>query len=232
MPTTTCGREDKCAKMWLFSRFGFYSIVYKQGKTLIRARVREHLQNLIGFAVEHRLAGAARWEIAEWDRADYRWRIIMSKAASVRLVTLLADDVEHDNFKGACWSQVSAGKLDRPYERALHEVWEVMGRLQAGGPYGRREVEDVGMPRRWREFDGSWPTRSPALQGPAEQQFLQEYQQTTMPERAPDVGKRERKRMARDLAGLIDEPGADITTRGSNIVFTTRQQGKRGQVGP
>ena len=63
--------------MWLATKFGFYSIVQKQGQDggdstsfHVRARVRTDLESLL-------TATGLQREILEWPTADYRYRIVI-----------------------------------------------------------------------------------------------------------------------------------------------------------
>jgi hypothetical protein len=122
--------------MWLFTKHGFFSVVCaRQGdgrsgepidatRLMVRARVRSHLEAL-----------KARWpghlsscEILTSCEADYAFRIFVDKDVWSRVLSDLARETDYDNFKSAvAHHQGSAG---RPYEHALHDVWEVTRRLQ------------------------------------------------------------------------------------------------------
>jgi hypothetical protein len=126
--------------MWIFSIHGFYSIASasKPGgsldreRVMVRARCKDHLRNL-----QKRFATLAGVEIATMPHRDYRYRLIVPKNVWVKVVSELAEEQEWSNFK----NQVAKhqGKAGAPYARALHEVWEIMYRLQeSGGPENRR----------------------------------------------------------------------------------------------
>ena len=92
--------------MWIFSRYGFFSIVAARtgsdandridpGRVMVRARVREHLTALqdrfadrLGTAVIH-----------ESPTADYAYRLFVDKRAWADVLAALAEDVDYDNFK-------------------------------------------------------------------------------------------------------------------------------------
>lgn len=122
--------------MWLFTRYGFYSVVCaRQGdgghgqpidrnRFMVRARVRAHLE-----ALQERFPERLRdCEIHESRKTDYAYRMFVSKPAWGDVLSRLVDDVDYDNFK----SEVARyqGRDGADYEHALHEVWDVMYRLQ------------------------------------------------------------------------------------------------------
>ena len=120
--------------MWLFTKYGFYSVVCaRQGdgrlgrpvdtnRVMVRARVRDHLEALIGRFQDQ--LGAA--EIQAFPGSDYAWRIFVPKQSWTTAVAALAEEVDYDNFKSA----VAHMRGRDGYEQALHDVWEVMYRLQ------------------------------------------------------------------------------------------------------
>jgi hypothetical protein len=118
--------------MWCALRYGWYSIACAQdsdGKldpdtVMIRARRKAHLQNL-----QKRFPEIASVEVLVTPRNDYRFRLILPKSQwSSSILAEMAMEQDYSNFKGetARW-QGSAGT---DYVRALHQVWEVMYRLQ------------------------------------------------------------------------------------------------------
>jgi len=122
--------------MWLFTQHGFYSAVCaRQGdgkknqpvdpeRMMVRARVREHLVNLV-----ERFPGELRnCEILNSAGTDYAYRIFVAKAAWSAVAAKLADETDYDNFKAAVGRQ--QGSAGSAYLHALHDVWEVMHGLQ------------------------------------------------------------------------------------------------------
>ena len=117
--------------MWLFTRYGFYSIACARksddsidpAMVMIRARRRAHLKNL-----QQRFQALAGAKIVTLPDRDYRYRLIVPKAVWVGIVTELAPEQEWSNFKNeAARFQGAAGS---DYVHALHEVWRVMYSLQ------------------------------------------------------------------------------------------------------
>ncbi|MFZ4696084.1 MAG: hypothetical protein ACOYMV_13245 [Verrucomicrobiia bacterium] len=109
--------------MWLFTRFGFYSIVRKDDGIHVRGRVRKDLENL-------KQAAKLDGDILDWRRpkpggakADYPYRIILTDNADLRKVMrLLADTLDYDNFK----NRVATLPDQRAKLGAYHEVWGLM----------------------------------------------------------------------------------------------------------
>ncbi len=122
--------------MWLFTKYGFFSAVCaRQGdghydrpvdpdRIMVRARLRGHLE-----ALQERfptLVGSG--EIREFTGSDYAYRIFVEKTVWSQVLVALNEEMDYDNFK----SEVARfqGRAGQSYERALHDVWEVMYRLQ------------------------------------------------------------------------------------------------------
>ena len=119
--------------MWIFTRYGFYSVATAQGadaaeaagsskRVMIRARSRSHLQNL-----QHRFGALSGLEILKWPHRDYRFRIIADKDVWDSIVREIANEQTWSNFKNEVANCLSG---DQAYIHALHEVWGVMRRLQ------------------------------------------------------------------------------------------------------
>jgi hypothetical protein len=127
--------------MWLFTRYGFYSVACASkadgtidtASLMIRARSFDHLKNL-----QARFPALASTEILVWPNRDYRYRIIVPKSAWALVVTELAEEQEWSNFKNeTAHHQGSEGSA---YVHALHEVWDVMNRFQANSARKRKPV--------------------------------------------------------------------------------------------
>ena len=79
--------------MWLATKHGFYSIVKKEDGFHVRARIKKDLENLLKECRYPRLI------IQEDDRADYRFRVIISKIGIERIFKVLGESIDYDNFK-------------------------------------------------------------------------------------------------------------------------------------
>jgi hypothetical protein len=117
--------------MWLFTRYGFYSIACGQqpnGATdlntmMIRARSVDHLQNL-----KVRFPVLSKTEILTLAKRDYRWRLIVPKQTWAGIVAEIVQEQEWSNFKSEAARFQGAKGLD--YVHALHKVWQVMYGIQ------------------------------------------------------------------------------------------------------
>ena len=121
--------------MWVFTKHGFFSAVCaRQGdgthgqpidpdRIMVRARVRAHLE-----ALKERFPNLlGQCDILEFAGTDYAFRIFMVKQVWSHVLSGLAEETDYDNFKSEVARQ---GRGAAAYERALHDVWSVMGRLQ------------------------------------------------------------------------------------------------------
>ena len=122
--------------MWLFTKYGFFSIACadKQGsKTLdpdifmIRARSRQHLVNL-----QERFKDIELFQvpIIESREADYRYRLVVSKALWIQAVSALLEEQTWRNFKNEATAFEKLKKLSSGYADSLHRIWEVMFQFQ------------------------------------------------------------------------------------------------------
>ena len=93
--------------MWLFTKHGFFSAVcarqgngkhgqpIDQGRIVVRARVRGHLEALKSRFPD--LVGDC--EILDSGGTDYAYRLIVAKPAGMQVVAELAGETDYDNFK-------------------------------------------------------------------------------------------------------------------------------------
>ncbi|HWR50112.1 MAG TPA: hypothetical protein VN428_03340 [Bryobacteraceae bacterium] len=124
--------------MWLFTRYGFFSIAcaQKQNGTMdadtvmVRARCREHLCNL-----QERVSALATYEIRLTPGRDYACRIIVPKRVWADVLFDLATEQEWSNFKNEVADFQGEGGAG--YVHALHDVWARMARLQVTKHGGR-----------------------------------------------------------------------------------------------
>ena len=118
--------------MWLFTQYGFFSVVCARdltGKTkgidpatlMVRARSRQHLESL-----QSRFTELQGCEIAETPNTDYRYRLVVPKAVWGQVVDALTAEIDYGNFKSRAHEKTG----DEQYIKALHDVWDVMYRLQ------------------------------------------------------------------------------------------------------
>jgi hypothetical protein len=118
--------------MWLFTQYGFYSVVCARdlhgdlarvdpNTFMVRARSRRHLELL-----QKRFPQLASAAIDETTDTDYRFRIVVPKPVWIEVSQELAAEIDYGNFKDRAHSRSG----DDTYVDALHDVWAVMERLQ------------------------------------------------------------------------------------------------------
>ena len=112
--------------MWILTPDGFYSIVQKRGETdlCVRARVGADLDRLR----ENCLPSLT--ETVETPDGDYRYRAWASHEAVAEALAAVVRDLRYDNFKN------EVARNDHERAAVYHDVWNMLGRLQPGGPYG------------------------------------------------------------------------------------------------
>ena len=109
--------------MWLFARFGFFSVVVDKdnpGYLLVRARMPGGLETLKSRYLPE------LGPIAETPERDYRFRASVRKQAFTATVSSIAEDITYANFK----DEVKHVQGDR---RAAWyaDVWSVMYEMQS-----------------------------------------------------------------------------------------------------
>lgn len=106
--------------MWVFTKYGFFSIVQHGQWYAVRARSRMHLERL-----KKRFEFLADTPIDEKSGTDYPCRIYMDRGDLLTVVTSLAGEISYTNFK----KQV--GTKDAMYSRAVAAVWAIMARMES-----------------------------------------------------------------------------------------------------
>jgi hypothetical protein len=102
--------------MWIASKFGFYSIVCKdEDEFHIRARLRVDLENLL-------VATNLHEQIHQSDRADYRYRLVVSHQVVRKITTTLAETLDYPNFK----NKIAETSSQESKLHAYHCIWEAM----------------------------------------------------------------------------------------------------------
>lgn len=109
--------------MWLFSKYGFYSITRTQNRNewQVRSRVKKDLQNLID-----NIGAIKKSKIIETIDSDYRFRIILDSEQYIDLSAFLIASVDYTNFKNKVTS------LDDQKEKGplYMQIWNIMYSLQ------------------------------------------------------------------------------------------------------
>jgi hypothetical protein len=116
--------------MWLFTRYGFFSVVLARqvqddqvtskvnpDSVMIRARRRNHLEALLG-----RFPGLGNPEILETHNTDYRFRTVVPHVDFSEVAKSIAAEIDYTNFKSACGEAMPE---ETAYLDALHSVWDV-----------------------------------------------------------------------------------------------------------
>lgn len=99
--------------MWICSKHGFYSIVFKKDYWMLRGRVRKDLENL---KAEVGLDN----EIIETTDSDYRYRLILTKEQYHQIMVCLEESVDYGNFKDMI--NRKPDQRDKPY----HQIWQIL----------------------------------------------------------------------------------------------------------
>ncbi len=111
--------------MWLMTKHGFYSIVEKKdGEYHIRAREKHDLENL------KEAAQLSEAQIIETPSNDYACRVIVGKDEMLRVLAVLGEGIDYDNFKNKIHD--TSDQAHKPYGK----VWSVLA--DALGAYGRK----------------------------------------------------------------------------------------------
>lgn len=119
--------------MWIFTKYGFLSVVNaRKGfgelgqpsdpeRLMIRGRCRCHLERF----QEHFPTLKDR-QIETFPGSDYPFRIFVEKSVWAEVMKELAEELNYDNFKNAVAKEPDSSQ----YEDCLHDVWQIMRRLE------------------------------------------------------------------------------------------------------
>ncbi|HEV2326444.1 MAG TPA: hypothetical protein VGS10_21075 [Terracidiphilus sp.] len=124
--------------MWVFTRYGFVSIAcaskhdgsVDEARVMVRARLREHLENLCERFPNSEMA---KVPILNDAGTDYRFRVVIPKSEWATILNELALEQTWTNFKNEASRFARLKKTSSSYVDALHDVWQVMARLQHEG---------------------------------------------------------------------------------------------------
>ena len=98
--------------MWVFTKSGFISAVYKDGTMQVRARDRKSLDVL------SKMTGA---EIVATPLADYPYRVAVTTDQFAQWAERQAKSVDYKNFKSEVADTRGYG-----FAKALNKVWSAM----------------------------------------------------------------------------------------------------------
>jgi hypothetical protein len=107
--------------MWLYLNTGFYSVVHKppckENELLVRTRCKDDIDKL-----QKMLKGKYRYdgEVVESPKADYAYRMIVSREVLALFLATALLDLDYDNFKNTVYG--------KDYQRhdAYMRCWEAM----------------------------------------------------------------------------------------------------------
>ncbi len=108
--------------MWLFTNFGFFSIVQKPGTDwlTIRARVRGDLDNLRDRYLPNLSATQAK------GGTDYPWRATIPHAEFAAALGRIVMDLNYDNFKNEVAARQGKARAQR-----YGKVWSALYDMEA-----------------------------------------------------------------------------------------------------
>lgn len=140
--------------MWIFTTYGFFSVVCLNNRPLdgsplrgrlsvdkdrvaVRARVRSHLESLLKDYPDLNV------EILDTPGRDYACRIVVPKGVWATVMLELTQDIDYENFKGR------VGHKDEAYADWLGHVWGIGHGVQAkSGTLVQASAELLQMPTR------------------------------------------------------------------------------------
>lgn len=107
--------------MWMFTKFGFYSVVQKPGEDCltVRARVREDLDRLRSRGLPD------LGETLDNAGTDYPYRAHVSHEAFGEALKNIALQLDYSNFKNALNRELGARRAD-----VCHNVWSELLELE------------------------------------------------------------------------------------------------------
>ncbi|MCE1248320.1 MAG: hypothetical protein LWY06_16890 [Firmicutes bacterium] len=112
--------------MWIFSKYGFFSIVKKpytgeEGNVHIRARLKNDIEKLKEIT-------SLPNEIKTDEYADYPYRIIVGESELSKIMKVLEESIDYSNFKDTVHN-LDHSPLGIKRNRAYMNVWAEMARL-------------------------------------------------------------------------------------------------------
>ena len=118
--------------MWLFTIYGFFSVVFKDGKVNIRTRVKGDLETLLTLWPNHggdiRARGTPPKILTTPDN-DYPYRILVDEFAWEYIAEKLAESVmDVENFKDEVTKRQGKARHD-----VYLDVWRILARAFGTG---------------------------------------------------------------------------------------------------
>jgi hypothetical protein len=107
--------------MWLYTKLGFFSIVYKtpckKDELLVRARCRQDLEALSKKLTE---SNDFKGKIIESKDSDYAYRMVVPRSVLAPFLAELMKNLDYANFKG------TIPYNDRLRHAAYFKCWDAM----------------------------------------------------------------------------------------------------------
>jgi len=123
--------------VWIASKYGFFSVILKEGSYHIRARVEGDLGQLLK---DTNVEGLAKVRVHETRDADYRFRVVLPEGSPVyaAIMNTLVTSIDYPNFKG----HIAGSPTQQHKLHAYHQIWDIMYGVQEArtkrGPYAAR----------------------------------------------------------------------------------------------
>jgi hypothetical protein len=113
--------------MWLFTKFGFFSIVQKPEDIAIQTvTIRSRVKNdLISLCKQYLKSDC---KILTFENSDYRHRITVSKSEFASALMQIALDIDYDNFKNEVYRSQGSDRA-----AVYGDVWADVYQLQSKG---------------------------------------------------------------------------------------------------
>lgn len=115
--------------MWIFTEFGFFSVVHKEGDEnsvlTVRARVRKDLERL---KERNPLVG----DIEAESGTDYEFRVRVNRAILVSIMRDAIYDIDYDNFKSAVKKRQGRKRHDI-YSMVWYVLLNLSGKARGAG---------------------------------------------------------------------------------------------------
>lgn len=112
--------------MWLFTKFGFVSVVQdadRRDVMWLRFRCRVDAERFANFAVT--VCEVPRPQVLATPDSDYRFRFELPRIAWLDVAEWLACEIDYPNFKQSTLKDASVARWG-----AYHQVWLVMAKFQ------------------------------------------------------------------------------------------------------
>lgn len=111
--------------MWLFTAFGFFSVVAHRDKPddlLVRSRARTDLETLLS------RSGLPSLYVEHTPDADYPYRVTLPRKHLALVVAATLTDIDYTNFKSAVGERQGMAR-----ELAYHDVWAAVRQTEDEG---------------------------------------------------------------------------------------------------